>query len=137
MKVFSTYVVISLLAVLSLGCSKKTEEAPAQVFEVVQAEVAEDKTATMPAGDQPPAADGGEPEHAQVKLTQERIKELIDPAEDPPPMPTDHRLRLGIDGDPGWEQEELTAEELEQARAAGAAVPQPTYAPPRHRAGLG
>ncbi len=129
MKVFSTYVVISLLAVLSLGCSKKTEEAPAQVFEVVQAEVAEDKTATMPAGVQPPAADGGEPEHAQVKLTPEQIKERIDPAEDPPPMPTDHRLRLGIDGDPGWEQEELTAEELEQARAAGAAVPQPSYAP--------
>jgi hypothetical protein len=124
MKVFSTYVGISLLAVLSLGCSKKTEEAPAQVFEVVQAKVAEDKTAPMP------AADVGKPEHVQVKLTPEQIKDLIDPAEDPPPMPTDHRLRLGIDGDSGWEQEELTAEELEQARAAGAAVPQPTYAQP-------
>jgi hypothetical protein len=130
MKVVSTYVVISLLAVLSLGCSKKTEEAPAQVFEVVQAKVAEDKTAPMPAGDQPAAADVGEPEHVQVKLTPEQIKELIDPAEDPPPMPADHRLRLGIDGDSGWEQEELTAEELAEARAAGAAVPQPTYAQP-------
>ena len=124
MKVLSTYVGILLLAVLSLGCSKKTEEAPAQVFEVVQAEVAEDKTAPMP------AADVGKPQHVQVKLTPEQIKDLIDPAEDPPPMPTDHRLRLGIDGDSGWEQEELTAEELEQARAAGAAVPQPTYAQP-------
>jgi len=113
-----------LLAVLSVGCSKKTEEAPAQVFEVVQAKVAEDKTAPMP------AADVGEPEHVQVKLTPEQIKDLIDPAEDPPPMPTDHRLHLGIDGDSGWEQKELTPEELEQARAAGAAVPQPTYAPP-------
>jgi hypothetical protein len=127
MKVFSTYVVISLLAVLSLGCSKKTEEAPAQVFEVVQAKVAEDKTAPMPVGDQPPAADVGE--HAQVKLTPEQIMELMDPAEEPPPMPADHRVRLGIDGDPGWEQEELTEEELAEARAAGAAVPQPTYAP--------
>lgn len=131
MKVLSTYVLMSLLAVLSLGCSKKTEEAPAQVFEVVQAKVAEDKTAPMPARDQPPAADVGEPEHVQVKLTPEQIKELIDPAEDPPPMPTDHRLRLGIDGDSGWEQEELTAEELAEARAAGAAVPQPTYAQPQ------
>jgi hypothetical protein len=129
MKVFSTYVVISLLAVLSFGCSKKTEEAPAQVFEVVPAKVAEDKTASMPAGDQPPAADVGEPEHVQVKLTPEQIMELMDPAEDAPPTPTDHRLRLGIDGDPGWEQEELTAEELAEARAAGAAVPQPSYAP--------
>jgi hypothetical protein len=129
MKVFSTYVVISLLALLSFGCSKKTEEAPAQVFEIVQAKVAEDKTAPMPTGDQPPTTDVGVPEHVQVKLTPEQIKELIDPAEEPPPMPTDHRLRLGIDGDSGWEQEELTEEELAEARAAGAAVPQPSYAP--------
>ena len=128
MKELSTCVVISLLAVLSLGCSKKTEEAPAQVFEVVQAKVAEDETAPMPVEDQPPAADVGEPEH--VQLTPEQIKELTDPAEDPPAMPTDHRLSLGIDGDSGWEQKELTAEELEQARAAGAAVPQPTHAQP-------
>lgn len=124
MNVSSTYVGISLLAVLSLGCSKKTEEAPAQVFEVVQAKVAEDKTAPLP------AADVDEPEHEQVKLTREQFMELTDPAEDPPPTPTDHRLRLGIDGDSGWEQEELTAEELAEARAAGAAVPQPTYAQP-------
>jgi len=123
-------VVISLLAVLSLGCSKKTEEAPAQVFEVVQAKVAEDKMAPAPGGDQPQAADVGEPEHVQVKLTPEQIKELMDPAEDTRAMPTDHRLTLGIDGDPGWEQKELTPEELEQVRAAGAAVPQPTYAQP-------
>jgi hypothetical protein len=128
MKVLSTRVVISLLAVFSLGCSKKTEEAPAQAFEVVHAKVAEDEMAPAPAGDQPPPADVGEPEH--VKLTPEQIRELVDPAEDTREMPTDHRLTLGIDGDPGWEQEELTPEELEQVRAAGAAVPQPTYAQP-------
>ena len=124
MKVSSTYVGISLLAALSLGCSKKTEEAPAQVFEVVEAKVAEDKTAPLP------APDVGEPEHVEVKLTPEQLAEIMAPAEDPPPKPTDHRLRLGIDGDSGWEQEELTAEELAEARAAGAAVPQPTYAQP-------
>jgi len=127
MKVSSIQVGISLLAVLSLGCSKKAEEAPAQVFEVVEAKVADDKTAP------PPAADVGEPEpeHVeQVTLTPEQLAEIMDPAEDPPPMPTDHRLRLGIDGDSGWEQEELTPEELAEARAAGAAVPQPTYAQP-------
>ena len=113
-----------MLAVLSLGCSKKTEEAPAQVFEVVEAKVAEDKTAPLP------AADVGEPEHVEVKLTPEQLAEIMAPADDPPPKPTDHRLRLGIDGDSGWEQEELTAEELAEARAAGAAVPQPTYAQP-------
>jgi hypothetical protein len=53
---------------------------------------------------------------------------LEGPADAPPPMPTDHRLHLGIDGDPGYEQEELTPEELAEARAAGAAVPQPSYA---------
>ncbi|MFW2387498.1 MAG: hypothetical protein ACN4G0_04125, partial [Polyangiales bacterium] len=79
MKLLSTRVVISLLVVLSLGCSKKTEEAPAQVFEVVHAKVAEDKMAPVPAGDQPAAADVGEPEHAQVKLTPEQIRELVDP----------------------------------------------------------
>lgn len=130
MKALSTCVVISLLAVLSLGCSKKSEEAPGQVFEVVKVKVAEDETAPLPAGDQPPAADVGEPEHVQVKLTPEQIRELVEPAEDRPAIPTDHRLSLGIDGDPGWEQEELTAEELERVRAAGAAVPQPTYAQP-------
>lgn len=118
--------VISSLALFSAGCSKNTE-APDQVFEIVEAKVAEDKTAPMPAGDQPPAADVGEPEHAQVELTPEQLAEITAPAEDPPPTPTDHRLRLGIDGDPGWEQEELTAEELAEARAAGAAVPQPSY----------
>jgi len=129
MQVLSTRVVISLLVVLSLGCSK-TEEAPAQVYEVVQAKVAEDKMAPAPAGDQPAATDVGEVEHEQVKLTPEQIRELVDPAEDTRAIPTDHRLSLGIDGDPGWEQEELTPEELEKARAAGAAVPQPTYALP-------
>ena len=125
MKVSSTLVRISLLAVLSLGCSQKAEEAPAQVFEVVEANVAEDKMAP------PPAPDVGEPEHVeQVKLTPEQLAEIMNPAEEPPPMPADHRLRLGIDGDSGWEQDELTPEELAEARAAGAAVPQPTYAQP-------
>ncbi|MFW2388873.1 MAG: hypothetical protein ACN4G0_11085, partial [Polyangiales bacterium] len=59
-----------------------------------------------------------------------QIRELVDPAEDTRAVPADHRLSLGIDGDPGWEQKELTPEELEQVRAAGAAVPQPTYARP-------
>jgi len=126
MKVFSLYLVISLLAALSLACSKKTEEPPAQVFEVVQAKVAEDKTAPMPAGAQPPASDVDE--LTQVNLTPEQIMALMEPAEDTPPIPSDHRLQLGIDGDPGWEQKELTEEELAAARAAGAAVPQPSYA---------
>ena len=54
---------------------------------------------------------------------------LVAPTETPPPVPNDHRLRLGIDGDSGYTQQELTPEELAAARAAGAAAPQPSYAP--------
>ena len=129
MKVLSTCMVISSLAVLAVGCSKKSEQAPEQAFEVVQVKVSEDEPPPMPTDDRPPVANVGDPGHAQEKLTPEQLMELMaPPAEDPPPTPTDHRLRLGIDGDPGYAQDELTPEELAEARAAGAAVPQPSYA---------
>ncbi len=83
----------------------------------------------MPTDAPPPVTSVGDPGHAQEKRTPAELMELIAPAEDPTPAPTDHRLSLGIDGDPGYAQEELTPEELEAARAAGAAVPQPSYAP--------
>jgi hypothetical protein len=106
MKVLSTCLVISSLAALAVGCSKKTEQAPEPPPEVVQVTAPAEAPPPMPTDDRPPVANAG----------------------DPPPMPTDHRLRLGIDGDPGYTQEELTPEELAEARAAGAAVPQPSYA---------
>ena len=130
MKVLSTCMVISSLAVLAVGCSKKSEQAPEQAFEVVQVKVSEDEPPPMPTDDRPPVANVGDPGHAQEKLTPEQLMELMAPAEDPPPMPNDHRLRLGIDGDTGYTQDELTPEEPAEARAAGAAVPQPTYAQP-------
>jgi hypothetical protein len=128
MKGLSICVVISSLAVLSVGCSKRTEQAPEPAFEVVQVNDSAEEPQPMPADDRPPVANVGDPGHAQEKLTPEQLMERMAPAEDRPPMPTDHRLRLGIDGDPGYEQEELTPEELAEARAAGAAVPQPSYA---------
>jgi hypothetical protein len=117
MKVLSTCMVISSLAVLAAGCQKKTEQAPEQAFEVVRVEVSADEPPPMPTDDHPPVPNVGDPGHGQEKLT----------AEDPPPPPTGHRLRLGIDGDPGYTQDELTEEELAEARAAGARVPQPSY----------
>lgn len=128
MKTLSIGMAIWSLAVLALGCSKETEPAPEQVFEVVQVEASAEEPAPLPTDDSPPAANVGDPEHAQDVLTPEELMERMAPAEDPPPAPTDHRLRLGLDGDPGYEQDVLTPEELAEARAAGAAVPQPTYA---------
>jgi len=58
---------------------------------------------------------------------EELMARMETPAEAPPPAPTDHRLRLGIDGDPGYAQDELTPEELAEVRAAGAASPPPSY----------
>ncbi|MGB9338817.1 MAG: hypothetical protein WCB63_06255 [Polyangiales bacterium] len=91
MKTGRACVLISMLAVLVVGCSKKNEHAPSVQPAVAPAEVPQEM---------PTAA-----------------------------TPTDHRLRLGIDGDPGYAQQELTPEELAAARAAGAAVPQPSSAP--------
>jgi hypothetical protein len=58
---------------------------------------------------------------------EELMARMETPTEAPPPTPSDHRLHLGIDGDPGYTQDELTPEELAEARAAGAASPPPSY----------
>ena len=124
MKNRSTCVVISSLAVLAVGCSKKAEQAPEVPPVVAPAEA----RPPMPNDATAPVANVGDPGHTQEKLTPEEIAELIAPAEAPPnPTSTDHRLHLGIDGDPGYTQKELTPKELAEARAVGAAAPQSSY----------
>lgn len=124
MNVPSTCVLIASLTVLAAGCSTKTESGPDVLPVVAPAEA----PPPMPIEHRPPQEVDGDPGQAKEKLT---LEEIMIPAEAPPPAPTDHRLRLGIDGDPGYAQEELTPEELAAARAAGAAVPQPSYAQQR------
>ena len=48
--------------------------------------------------------------------------------EEPPPRAAGHRLELGIDGDPGYTQKELTPAELAKVRAEGERAPEPSYA---------
>jgi hypothetical protein len=117
MRVLSIYMVISSLAVLGLACSKRIETAPENPEAVVPAE------APAPA----PAAEHPQPEADPGFEHKEPTTEVYLPSEPPPPMPTDHRLRLGIDGDPGFEQQVLTPEELAAARAAGEQSPEPSY----------
>jgi hypothetical protein len=40
----------------------------------------------------------------------------------------DHRLQLGIDGDPGYTERELTPAELAKVRSEGERAPEPSYA---------
>ena len=122
-------VLISSLAVLAIGCSKKTEQVPEVLPVTAPGAASAEALPAIPTERLSPQAVDGDPAHAQEMLTPEELMELVDPTETPPPAPTDHRLRLGIDGDPGYTQDELTPEELAEARAAGAAVPQSSYAP--------
>ena len=125
MDVRSICVLTALLAVCAVGCSKETERGS----EVVPITAPAEAPVVMPTENQAPLGANSRPAPTTEKLTPEELRELMDPTPVRPPPPTDHRLRLGIDGDPGYAQDELTPEELAAARAAGAAVPQPTYAP--------
>jgi hypothetical protein len=121
-------VLISSLAVLAIGCSKKTEQGPEVLPVTAPAAAPVEAPPPIPTERLSPQEIDGDPGHAQKMLTPDELRELVDPTEAPPPAPTDHRLQLGIDGDPGYTQDELTPEELAEARAAGAAMPQPSYA---------
>lgn len=75
--------------------------------------------------EQPPAIPVEAPSEAAVEVPAEMPTEVSaeGSAEAAPPAPTDHRLRLGIDGDPGYTEEELTPEELAAENAAAAKEP--------------
>ena len=125
MRALCRRVLISSLAVLALGCSKEPKAEP----EIEHVKAPGEAPPPTPAQFREPQEVNSDAGQAAAKRTPEELRELIAPSETPPPMPTDHRLHLGIDGDPGYVEDELTPEELAAARAAGAAVPQPTYAP--------
>lgn len=126
MRALCSRVLISSLAVLALGCSKEPVAEP----EIEYVEVPVETPPPVPAEFMAPQDAQSDAPKAGTALTPEEIRELVGPSEAPPPMPTtDSIVHLGIDGDPGYQQDELTPEELAAARAAGAEVPQPTYAP--------
>lgn len=127
MKTLSIRVGITWLAIAALGCAGKGGEPP----EARPATAPVEAEAQVPTEVRPPPGTDGANTQAGQPLTQEEINALMgDSAGAPPPPPTDHRLHLGIDGDPGYTQRELTPEELAESRAEGANQPQPTYAVP-------
>jgi len=69
-----------------------------------------------------------EPQRADEAADLAAPTEVAVPAEVPAAPSRDHRLQLGIDGDPGYEQQELTPEELAKVRAEGEQAPAPSYA---------
>ena len=101
-----TLIGVGLVLLSATACSRSTtsEQAPAQP---------------------PPATPVEAPPEATVEVPAEMPMELSaeGSTEAPPPVPTDHRLRLGIDGDPGYTEEELTPEELAAENAAAAKEP--------------
>jgi len=111
-----TFVVTGLLLLNVAACSRSTtseqgsgDPAPAAPTEA-PAEIPTEAPPEMPA-----------------EIPTEMAAEIPDESSTgaPPPMPTDRRLRLGVDGDPGYTEKELTPEELAAENAAAAA--EPTY----------
>ena len=103
-----------LLSTAACGRSTTSEQAPADPA----------PAAPTAAPDEIPTED--EPEMA-AEMPAKMPSDMPDEgsAEAPPPMPTDHRLHLGVDGDTGYTQQELTPEELAAEKAAAGA--EPTY----------
>jgi hypothetical protein len=109
----------SVLSVLALACSK-TPETEREKPDTAATEVsAPDVAAPQPEG---PDVGGAEDTYP------EPVAQDVIPAEALPS--SEHgggRLELGIDGDPGYTQTELTPEELAKVRAEAAASPEPSY----------
>lgn len=63
----------------------------------------------------------------QAPGQEDETTEVAAPAEAPRSPAGDHRLQLGIDGDPGYAQQELSPEELAKVRAEGEQAPAPSY----------
>jgi len=109
-----TLIVTGLLLVGAAACSRSTtpEQAPVEPLPATPAAAPVEMPAEVPAE-----------MAAEVPAEMPAEIPIEVPAEAPPPAPTDHRLRLGVDGDPGYAQKELTPEELAEANAAAAAEP--------------
>ena len=104
---------------VALACSKKpepeTENPDTAATEVPAPDVA------VPEPEDPDVAD---PEDVSPDVVAE---EVVPTEALPPPEPGGGRLELGIDGDPGYTQTELTPEELAKVQAEGVASPEPSY----------
>ncbi len=121
MQVLSIPVVILSVSVIALACTKKAEQ-PAGEPQAGAATEAE------PAEPLPDMADGDMPSFPPDGFPDDAPPPSGFPTEEPPPRAAGHRLELGIDGDPGYTQKELTPAELAKVRAEGEQAPQPSYA---------
>jgi len=111
--------VTAALSALALACSKKSEPATENP-DTAATQVAAPDVAVPGL----PAPDVADPDGVAPDISAE---EGVPSEAYPPPKPGDGRLELGIDGDPGYTQTELTPEELAKVQAEGEASPEPAY----------
>lgn len=121
MQVLSIPLVLLSVSLIAVACTKKAEQ-PAEKPQVDAPTEAEPPVPSpdMAGGDMPPLPPSGLPADAPPPSGF--------PTEEPPPPAADHRLQLGVDGDPGYTEQELTPAELAKVRSEGERASEPSYA---------